>query len=172
MHAGNMFLHKSIECGHSIANPDKRFVDRFFKKISGYDQHGKGARQISESFQSTTNITIRTEIIESRSAIMGISPSEKISLIDSISLMVRVVRVPMGVLSNCERFKPKNLIIHLHPHIFYNTLSEPGRDIRKIKPDNAFRQQQNNLDDGNCNHHLKEMVMAFSAGRANCLPFT
>jgi hypothetical protein len=39
-------------------------------------------------------------IIVNISAIMGISPSEKISLILSISLIVLVVKVPIGVLSN------------------------------------------------------------------------
>jgi len=38
-------------------------------------------------------------MIDRKSAMIGISPSLKMSLIDSISLMVRVVSVPIGVLS-------------------------------------------------------------------------
>ena len=47
-----------------------------------------------------TNIVVRVTIMVSKSAKMGIKPSEKISLILSISLMVLVVKVPIGVLSN------------------------------------------------------------------------
>ena len=61
---------------------------------------GKGARLINVNRQSTKNINSKIEIIERRSDTIGISPSEKISLMDSISLIVRVVRVPIGVLSN------------------------------------------------------------------------
>src|SRR5882672_2301157 len=67
---------------------------------------GKGARQIKVSRQSTQNIKNKMDTMDSRSAIMGISPSEKISLMASMSLMVRVVSVPMGVLSNWERLNP------------------------------------------------------------------
>src|ERR1700694_5178161 len=71
---------------------------------------GKGARQIRVSFQSAMNMNKRIETIESRSAIIGISPSEKISLMASISLIVRVVRVPIGVLSNWERLSPSTFL--------------------------------------------------------------
>src|SRR5260221_13597118 len=67
---------------------------------------GKGISAISVSRQSIQNITPSTHTIERRSAIIGTNPSEKISLMDSISLIVRVVNVPIGVLSNCERLSP------------------------------------------------------------------
>ena len=61
---------------------------------------GKGTKLISVSFQLIQNMVANVIRMVSRSAMMGISPSEKTSLILSISLMVRVVRVPIGVLSN------------------------------------------------------------------------
>ena len=64
---------------------------------------GKGINAINVSCQSIQNITPSTQKIESKSAMIGTNPSEKISLIDSMSLIVLVVNVPMGVLSNCER---------------------------------------------------------------------
>ena len=45
-------------------------------------------------------------MITNKSEIIGIKPSLKISLMLSISFMVRVVSVPIGVVSNCFRFKP------------------------------------------------------------------
>ena len=66
---------------------------------------GKVTRLMSDKRQSDKNINNRIEIIESRSEMIGINPFEKISLIDSISLIVLVVKVPIGVLSNCRRFK-------------------------------------------------------------------
>ena len=57
----------------------------------------KGARQTNVSLQSTKNINPKIEMIERKSAMMGTRPSEKISLMASISLMVLVVRVPIGV---------------------------------------------------------------------------
>src|ERR1035437_3235346 len=39
------------------------------------------------------------ETMESISATIGINPSEKISLMDSMSFMVRVVKVPIGTLT-------------------------------------------------------------------------
>ena len=56
-----------------------------------------GARQTSVDRQSTKNIKHKMEMIESISAMMGTRPSEKISLIASISLIVLVVSVPIGV---------------------------------------------------------------------------
>ena len=56
---------------------------------------------LSANPQKTCNNKI--EMIDNKSAIIGINPSEKISLMDSMSFMVRVVKVPIGVLSNCER---------------------------------------------------------------------
>ena len=49
-------------------------------------------------------------MMERISAMIGMSPSEKISLIDSTSFTVLVVNVPIGVLSNCERFKPSTFL--------------------------------------------------------------
>ena len=63
---------------------------------------GKGIKQIKVSCQLIKNIVVKVTTIVSKSAIMGINPSEKMSLILSISLMVRVVNVPIGVLSNCR----------------------------------------------------------------------
>ena len=61
---------------------------------------GKGTKQISVNFQLIKNIVIKVTMMVKKSAKIGISPSEKISLMLSISLMVLVVKVPMGVLSN------------------------------------------------------------------------
>ena len=58
---------------------------------------GNGARLINVNRQSTKNMNNKIEMIDSRSDIIGIRPSEKMSFTDSISLMVRVVNVPMGV---------------------------------------------------------------------------
>ena len=66
---------------------------------------GNGINAMKVSCQSVQNINTSTQTIESRSARMGTSPSEKISLMDSISLIVLVVSVPIGVLSNCERLR-------------------------------------------------------------------
>jgi hypothetical protein len=67
---------------------------------------GKGIKATRVSHGSIVNMTVKTQTMESRSAMMGTSPSEKISLIDSISLIVLVVSVPIGVLSNWERLSP------------------------------------------------------------------
>ena len=61
---------------------------------------GKGIKHINVNFQLIKNIVAKVTIIVNKSAKMGINPSEKISLILSISLMVLVVNVPIGVLSN------------------------------------------------------------------------
>ena len=61
---------------------------------------GNGIKQIKVNSQLIKNMVVKVTIIVNISAIMGISPSEKISLILSISLIVLVVNVPMGVLSN------------------------------------------------------------------------
>ena len=61
---------------------------------------GNGIKQIKVNCQLIKNIVVKVTIIVNMSAIIGISPSEKISLILSISLIVLVVNVPMGVLSN------------------------------------------------------------------------
>ena len=66
---------------------------------------GNGIILMSVNLQSIQNMVASVKMMESKSATMGIRPSAKISLILSISLMVRVVRVPMGVLSNWLRFK-------------------------------------------------------------------
>lgn len=71
---------------------------------------GKGIRAIKVKRQSDQSIYPRTQPIESRSAIMGTSPSAKISLTDSISLTVRVVSVPIGVLSYCLTFNRRILL--------------------------------------------------------------
>ena len=62
-------------------------------------------RQIKVNRASVQNIIPNTQRIESRSAMIGINPSAKISLMRSISSMVLVVKVPMGVLSNWRRFR-------------------------------------------------------------------
>ena len=67
---------------------------------------GNGINAISVNCQSVQNIKPSTQTIESKSAMIGTRPSENISLMDSMSLIVRVVNVPMGVLSNCERLSP------------------------------------------------------------------
>ena len=66
---------------------------------------GKGTRLISDKRQSAVNINSSMAMMESKSEIIGIRPLEKISLMDSISFMVRVVNVPIGVLSNCRKFR-------------------------------------------------------------------
>ncbi len=84
---------------------------------------------------------------------MGIRPSEKMSFIASMSLMVRVVRVPMGVLSNCERLSPRTLFVDVYPQIADHRLAEPGGDKGEIKAGHCLDQQQHDLphrhpDDG------------------------
>src|ERR1700757_4849639 len=64
---------------------------------------GNGTMQINASFQLEKNMYIRIERMDNRSAMMGTSPSLKISLMDSMSLIVLVVNVPMGVLSYCDK---------------------------------------------------------------------
>jgi hypothetical protein len=44
-------------------------------------------------------------MIDNRSAMIGINPSLKISFTDSISLIVLVVSVPIGVLSNWDKLR-------------------------------------------------------------------
>ena len=61
---------------------------------------GKGIKQIKVNSQLIKNIVAKVTTIVKKSAIIGINPSEKISLILSISLIVLVVNVPIGVLSN------------------------------------------------------------------------
>ena len=61
---------------------------------------GNGIKQIKVNCQLIKNMVVKVTIIVNISAMIGISPSEKISLILSISLIVLVVNVPMGVLSN------------------------------------------------------------------------
>ena len=61
---------------------------------------GNGIKQIKVNFQSITNMVMSVTIIVNKSANIGIKPSEKISLMLSISLIVLVVNVPIGVLSN------------------------------------------------------------------------
>jgi hypothetical protein len=52
---------------------------------------GKGINEISVKRQSTINMVISTTIMERKSAMICINPSEKISLMLSISLIVLVV---------------------------------------------------------------------------------
>ena len=61
---------------------------------------GNGIRQINVNFQLIKNMVVKVTTMVKKSAIIGINPSEKISLILSISLIVLVVNVPIGVLSN------------------------------------------------------------------------
>src|SRR6476620_3923934 len=68
---------------------------------------GKGINAINVNRQSIQNITPSTQTMDKRSAMIGTKPSEKISLMDSISLIVLVVSVPIGVLSNWERLSPR-----------------------------------------------------------------
>ena len=63
---------------------------------------GNEAKQTSVSRQSVHSMTMIMESMVSTSATMEIMPSEKTSFIDSISLMVRVVRVPIAFRSNQE----------------------------------------------------------------------
>ena len=44
-------------------------------------------------------------MMDNKSAMIGINPSLKISLMDSMSFIVRVVSVPIGVVSNWERLR-------------------------------------------------------------------
>ena len=60
---------------------------------------------MNDNCQSTPNIKSKIDMIDSRSEIIGMRPLEKISLIDSISLIVLVVRVPIGVVSNWRRLR-------------------------------------------------------------------
>lgn len=60
-------------------------------------------RAIKASCEPAKNINTSTQIIVSKSAITGTSPSEKISFTDSISLIVLVVSVPTGVLSKLSK---------------------------------------------------------------------
>ncbi len=88
-------------------------------------------RLISESFQLVKNITTRITMMESRSAIIGISPSEKISLMLSMSLIVRVVRVPIGVVSNWRRFRPI-ILLKMLTRISFTTLC-PNQEVMNVK---------------------------------------
>ena len=73
---------------------------------------GNGARLIRESRQSTPNMNNKIEIIESKSEMIGINPLAKISLMDSISLIVLVVKVPIGV---CQIAANSNSILFYKP---------------------------------------------------------
>ncbi len=61
----------------------------------------------------------------------GYQSIRKISLIDSISLIVRVVSVPIGVLSNCERFKP-NILLYTFTRMSFTT-AWPSHEVIKEK---------------------------------------
>ena len=62
---------------------------------------------------------------------IGTKPSEKISLIDSMSLIVLVVNVPIGVLSNWERLRP-SIFLYTATRIFFTT-DWPSQAVVKEK---------------------------------------
>jgi hypothetical protein len=63
---------------------------------------------------------------------MAISPSEKVSFTASTSVMVRVVEVPMGVVSKyCKREKD-NMTIHPLTQVTYDTGAKPCGEIAEI----------------------------------------
>src|SRR5260221_11594091 len=114
---------------------------------------GKGISAISVSRQSIQNITPSTHTIERRSAIIGTNPSEKISLMDSISLIVRVVNVPIGVLSNCERLSP-TIFLYVATLISLTTDWPSKAVVNEKKPHGCFNKYQTHLYKRDINNHI------------------
>ena len=84
----------------------REIIKSYLKKFDNIDLVAEcsdgfeGIKQINVNCQLIKNIVVKVTTMVKKSAMMGINPSEKISLMLSISLMVLVVNVPMGVLSN------------------------------------------------------------------------
>ena len=105
VHSCDVFLYKRIQLGHRIAYTVKGTVHAFFKIISSYNDDRKRNQANKGKPPVRPNMMPSTQRMDSRSAMIGIRPSAKISLMRSISSMVRVVRVPIGVWSNWRRFR-------------------------------------------------------------------
>ncbi len=139
---------KALRAATAFLTRIKDLLTDSLKSQVARSRRGKGARQIRVSRQSARNMNSSTERIDNRSAIIGISPSEKISLIASMSLIVRVVNVPMGVLSNWERLRPSTFLYTFTRRSPDDRLSQPGRNKGKIKAGDGFNQEQADLQHG------------------------
>ena len=92
---------------------------------------GNGARHTKVRRQSIQNMVTSVNTMVSKSATIGIKPSLKISLMLSMSLMVRVVSVPIGVVSNWRRLRLSTFLYTVTRKSF--TTRWPSADVLNEK---------------------------------------
>lgn len=84
----------------------------------------------------------KTAMIEIKSAKMVIAPCENTELMVSMSEMVRVLRLPIGVLSKYCNLSDKNLLKNTISKVFYDILCQArGRIIEYIFQENLYDQK-------------------------------